>query len=191
MNICIYGASSNEIDKVYIEKVETLGALLAQKGHTLIFGGGGNGVMGASARGVHSKNGKIIGVVPSFLNVDGMLFDKCDELIYTETMRDRKQKMEDLSDAFIMAPGGIGTYEEFFEILTLKQLGRHNKAIVIYNINSYFDEFLKMLEKTAETGFMKKTCLEIFMVTDDENKIIDYLESYVPENADVRNFKNI
>ncbi len=191
MNICIYGASSNEIDKIYIDKVETLGALLAKGGHTLIFGGGGNGVMGASARGVHSKSGKIIGVVPSFLNVDGMLFDKCDELIYTETMRDRKQKMEDLSDAFIMAPGGIGTYEEFFEILTLKQLGRHNKAIVVYNINSYFDEFLRMLEKTAETGFMKKTCLDIFMVTDDENKIIDYLENYIPEDADVKKFKNI
>ncbi len=191
MNICIYGASSNEIDKIYIDKVEALGALLAKKGHTLIFGGGGNGVMGASARGVHSENGKIIGVVPSFLNVDGMLFDKCDELIYTETMRDRKQKMEDLSDAFIMAPGGIGTYEEFFEILTLKQLGRHNKAIVIYNINSYFDEFLRMLEKTAETRFMKKTCLDIFMVTDDEKKIIDYLENYIPEDADVKKFKNI
>lgn len=191
MNICIYGASSNEIDKLYIDKVESLGALLAKKGHTLIFGGGGNGVMGASARGVNSEKGKIIGVVPSFLNVDGMLFDKCDEIIYTETMRERKQKMEDLSDAFIMAPGGIGTYEEFFEILTLKQLGRHSKAIVIYNINSYFDKFLKMLEKTAKTGFMKKTCLDIFMVSDDEKEIMEYIENYIPENADVKKFKDI
>ena len=90
---------------------------MADRGHNLVYGAGGQGLMGAVARGVHEKNGNIVGVVPSFFNVDGVLFGDCNELIFTETMRERKQIMEDRSDAFIMTPGGIGTFEEFFEIL--------------------------------------------------------------------------
>ena len=100
-----------------------------------MYGAGANGLMGAVARGVCEENGTIIGVTPSFFNVDGILFENVSELITTETMRERKQIMEDKADAFIVTPGGIGTLEEFFEILTLKQLGRHGKAIVIFNQN--------------------------------------------------------
>ena len=146
MKICVYGAASPTIDPQYMKKVEEMGSEMAKRGHSLVFGGGGNGLMGAAARGVVRAKGKVIGVAPSFFQVDGVLFEECSELIYTETMRERKQIMEEKADAFVMLPGGIGTFDEFFEILTLKQLGRHNKAIVIFNIDGYYDNMLKMME---------------------------------------------
>lgn len=188
MNICVYGASSNDIDKSYISAVEQLGYMIAERGHTLVFGAGGRGLMGAVARGVTSKNGHIIGVTPSFFDVDGILYEGDMELIKTNTMRERKQIMEDRSDAFIMVPGGIGTYEEFFEILTLKQLGRHGKAIVIYNINGFFDELLNMLKATADKGFMSGATNEIYIVMDNSVEILDYIEKYTPEVGRVFKF---
>ena len=105
----------------------------------LVFGGGAQGMMGAAARGVRDGGGSIIGVAPDFFDVDGVLFPDCTEFIYTKTMRERKQILEDSSDAFIITPGGFGTLDEFFEILTLKQLERHNKAIVVLNVAGYYD----------------------------------------------------
>lgn len=188
MNICIYGASSDEISDGYIEVVEEFGSKLAKRGHTLVFGAGGQGLMGASARGAAKENGKIIGVAPSFLNVDGRLFKDCTEFISTETMRERKQIMEDRSDAFIMVPGGIGTFEEFFEILTLKQLGRHGKAIVVYNIENYYNPLLKMLQDGVTKGFMNQATNEIYEVMTDADEILDYLEHYTVEIGRVFKF---
>ena len=156
MNICVYGASSNEIDKSFIEKTEELGAVMAERGHGLVFGGGAKGLMGAAARGVFSGKGKIIGIAPSFFNVDGILFEHCDEFIYPETMRERKRVMEEKSDAFIVTPGGIGTFDEFFEILTLRSLGRHTKAIAVYNIDGYYNALEDLLDNAVKGGFMKK-----------------------------------
>lgn len=104
MKLCIYGAASNNIDKSYIDSGEALGQALAENGHSIVYGGGKNGMMGAVARGVAALNGEIIGVAPSFFLVDGVLFEDCTEFIYTETMRERKQIMEEKSDAFIVTP---------------------------------------------------------------------------------------
>ena len=120
MNICIYGASSELIDAKYMEETEKLSRVLASNGYGLVFGGGAQGLMGAAARGFKAMNGEIIGIAPTFfMNVDGILYDQCTQFIYTETMRERKQLMEEHADAFLVTPGGIGTFEEFFEILTL------------------------------------------------------------------------
>lgn len=178
MNICVYGASSDTIDRSYIDATEYLGKQIARRGHTLVYGAGANGLMGAVARGVYSEHGTIVGVTPSFFNVDGILFEHVTELIYTETMRERKQIMEDRSDAFIVTPGGIGTLEEFFEILTLKQLGRHGKAIVIFNQNGFYDHLISMLRETSDKGFMSPATNEIYAVMDNANTILSYLESY-------------
>ena len=178
MKICIYGASSNEINKEYIEKTYLLGEKLSEHGHTLIFGGGAQGLMGAAARGMTSKNGEIIGVAPSFFNVDGILYDKCTDFIYTETMRERKFVMENTSDAFIVAPGGIGTFEEFFEVLTLKQLGRHNKPIVLFNINGYFDSIINLIENAISERFMKESCRDLLKSFSDINEMLRYIENY-------------
>lgn len=191
MNICIYGASSNIIDKTYILETELLGKEMAIRGHSLVYGGGGEGLMGAAARGFHEKNGKIIGVAPSFFKVDGVLYEHCDEFIYTENMRQRKEIMENKSDAFVVTPGGIGTFDEFFEIYTLRQLCRHNKPIAIYNINGYFNPLLEMLERAVEQKFMKSASTQLFGVFDSPAELCDYLENYSAEALDINQFKNI
>lgn len=189
MNICVYGASSAKIDKEYTKSGEILGRVLASRGHTLIFGGGQNGLMGAVARGAKEKGGKIIGVAPSFFNVDGVLFDGCTEFIYTETMRERKQTMEALADAFIMTPGGIGTFEEFFEILTLKQLGRHEKPIAVLNTNDYFNALLEQLEDSVDEDFMTAATLSLFSVSDTPEGVISAIENDGGVSGSVADFK--
>ena len=119
------------------------------------------------------------------------MFEDCTDFIYTETMRERKQIMEDNSDCFIVTPGGIGKFEEFFEIVTLKQLRRHEKAIVIYNINGYYDEMDIMMEKAIKDGFMKEACRSLYKYFDDGDEMLDYLESYVPVKAKPKEYKNV
>lgn len=191
MNICVYGASSSAIDKSYILDGEKLGELLAQRGHTLVFGGGNHGLMGAAARGAKKGGAKIIGVTPSFFNVDGILYPECDELLRTETMRERKQLMEDLSDAFIMTPGGIGTFEEFFEILTLSQLGRHTKPISVLNTNGYFNPLIEMMERAVKEEFMTEQTLSLFKVFENIEDAVVYVEQTVNEVQDLSVYKKI
>ncbi len=191
MNICVYGASSDAIDKEYIITGELLGEAMAKRGHTLIFGGGAAGLMGATARGAAKQNGKIVGIAPSFFNVDGVLFDKCTEFIYTETMRERKQLLEDMSDAFIMSPGGIGTYEEFFEVLTLKQLCRHNKPITVLNTKGYYTPIDTLLKETAKNGFMREESLNLYKICENVNEILDYIENYTPPECDIEEMKHL
>ena len=191
MRICLYGASSNEIDKKYIEAAEKLGYEFAKKGHGMVYGAGANGLMGAAARGFTKGGGEIIGVAPEFFNVDGVLYDKCTKLIRTETMRERKRIMEEYADAFVVVPGGIGTFDEFFEILTLKQLGRHNKAIVVYNAYGYYDAMAEMLKNAVDYGFMKEIKGVIYEILNNGDDLVKYLENYKSENFDVRKLKNI
>ena len=191
MNICVFGAASDYIDDIYKENGEELGQLLSQKGHTLIFGGGAGGLMGAVARGVYAEGGKIIGVAPGFFNVDGVLFENCTEFITTESMRERKYIMEEKADAFIVAPGGIGTFEEFFEVLTLKQLGRHEKAIVIINTNGYYDKMIELLDHTKDKHFMTDKCLELFKVVETAQEAFSYIESYKPKKYNIVTMRGI
>lgn len=191
MNICVYGASSNIIDSAYLAAGEALGRAMAKKGHGLVFGGGASGMMGAVARGMTAENGTILGIAPSFFNVDGILYDKCTEFIYTETMRQRKQIMEERADAFVMTPGGIGTFEEFFEILTLKQLGRHNKPIAVLNTGGYYDNLWRMMQTAVEQNFMKAACLDLCGMFDDVDALVTYLEEYQGEDTDISGFKNV
>lgn len=191
MNICVYGASSNTLDPSYITAVEELGLKLAQRGHHLVFGGGAQGLMGAAARGVHRGGGNIVGVAPSFFDVDGILYQECTEFIYTETMRERKQIMEDRADAFIMVPGGIGTFEEFFEILTLKQLGRHQKAIAGFNVNGFFSAMTAMMEVAIEQHFVAPPCRQLYQFFDRADDVLDYLEHYKAQPLSVEQTKHI
>ena len=191
MNICVYGASSKAIDAQFTDAGHALGYLLAQHGYGLVFGGGDNGMMGAVARGTHDGGGRIIGVAPCFFNVDGVLYPHCDELIYTDTMRERKQKMEDLSGAFIVTPGGIGTFEEFFEILTLKQLGRTKKPLVILNTAGYYDNMLAMLRRTIDSNFMSAKTLDLFGIVDTPEQAIEYIEHYVEQEVDVEELRRL
>lgn len=179
MNVCVYGASSTQIDNSYIVSTEALGEALAKAGHSLVYGAGGAGLMGAVARGMTRGGGQVIGVVPSFLKVDGILYEHCDEIVYTDTMRQRKQIMDERSDAFVVTPGGIGTYEEFFEMYTLKQLGRHQKPIVIYNIGGYYDRLLDMLRYTVDERFMQAKSLELITVATTPEEVLEQLSCSV------------
>jgi len=190
MNVCLYGASSNEIDEKYIVATEALGEALAKAGHGLVYGAGGCGLMGAAARGMTRFGGHIVGVAPGFLNVDGILYERCDELVLTETMRQRKQIMEERSDAFIVTPGGIGTYEEFFEIYTLKQLGRHRKPIVLYNVDGFFDRLYEILQGLVADGFMKEVCLSLLSFANTPEEVLAKLEEDA-ELVDVADTKYI
>lgn len=189
MKICLYGASSPDIDSVYVETVEKLGRLIASKGHSMIYGGGANGLMGAAARGMTDKGGHIIGVAPKFFDNPGILYEKCDEFIFTDTMAERKQIMEDMADAFLIVPGGIGTYEEFFQVLTLKQLKQLNKPIAIFNIAGYYDTMNELLSHTVSEGFMREGCLGIYGLFDDAESLLTYLEKELETPPDLNGLK--
>ena len=191
MNICMYGASSTDLDKIYYDAAEHLGRRIAARGHGLVFGGGAQGLMGATARGLAAGGGRITGIAPRFFDKPGILYKECSEFIFTDTMRERKELMENLSDAFIMAPGGIGTYEEFFEVLTLKQLGQLNKPIAVFNVNGYYELLLRLLEDTVSKGFMKASCLDIFGIFDDADEMLDYMEKELVSPPDLSHLKNI
>ncbi len=191
MRICVYGAASNAIAKEFITITEELGREIAKRGHSMVYGAGANGLMGAAARGCHEGGAHIIGVAPEFFNADGVLFEHCDELIRTETMRERKQIMEDKADAFIIVPGGIGTYEEFFEILTLKQLNRHNKPMVVFNINGYYDTMQQFMRNGIDNNFMKEGCLELYEVCETIEDVFAYIDNYKPEVHDLLYYKEI
>ncbi len=191
MKICIYGASSNQIDKDFINAGEELGETIAKCGHAVVFGGGAAGLMGAVARGAYESRGEIIGICPSFFNVDGALFTNCTEMIYTETMRERKQLLEDMSDAFIITPGGIGTFDEFFETYTLHQLGILPKPIAILNTNGYYNPLIEMLKTAVEKNFMPQANMDLFFVSSNPQEIMEYFEGYTPTKANAQDFKFI
>lgn len=182
MLICVFGGASKKIDKKYIDEGYSLSYKLAKRGHDLIYGGGSEGLMGAAARGFKDGGGKIHGVVPQFF-IDGKmetLYDKCDKFTVTKDMTERKNLMEDECEAFIITPGGIGTYDELFEILTLKQLGRHDKAIAILNTDGYYDWMIKMMDDCVEKGFINEQCKKLIKYFTDTDELIKYLESYSP-----------
>lgn len=178
--ICVYSSSSNFIDKTYFELAEQLGEAIADKKDILLFGGGMRGLMGATATAVHRLSGKIIGVIPEALNQKGVVYETCDELIVTKDMRERKSVMDARSEAFIALPGGFGTLEELLEIITLKQLKYHNKAIVILNINSFYDNLLRQFDTTIEQHFAKQEATLLYHISQDVTDALDYIDTYKP-----------
>ena len=176
MNICVFGAASNSISPTYIAAGEALGRILSARGHAVVFGGGANGMMGAVARGAHEGGGEIIGVAPTFFP-DGAFSPFCTVFHHTETMHERKLKMETISDAFIVTPGGIGTYEEFMEVFTLRHLFRHEKPIALLNTNGFFDPLQALLSHTANEGFLPKSDLDLLFISPDIEAVLAYIEA--------------
>lgn len=176
MNICVYGASGDKLDRAYFEVAFELGKLLGRRGHSLIFGGGAGGLMGACARGASAAGAEIVGVAPRFFDESGVLYDGCTRFIFTETMHERKALMEDQAEAFIALPGGIGTFEEFFETLTLKQLGRHGKPMALLNTLGYFDALQELLLRAVEGGFLSRGCLALYALCDSPSQALDRAE---------------
>lgn len=191
MRVCIFGAASAHIDEKYIKAVEELGERLAKRGHSLVFGCGATGLMGAAARGFKRGGGYIKGVVPSFFKEEGVeqLFEECDETVYTETMAERKAIMEDSAEAFIIVPGGVGTFEEMFQVITLKQLNRFDKAIIVYDACGYYDILEEFLTHSCDEKFITHHCKELYKFTENPDEAIEYIENYQPENISLQKTK--
>jgi cytokinin riboside 5'-monophosphate phosphoribohydrolase len=179
-NICVYSSSSCNIDNMYFDTAAELGRQIAIQGDTLLFGGGLLGLMGATAKAVHQNNGKVIGVIPKALNLQGVVYESCNELIVTEGLRERKAVMDSKSHAFIALPGGYGTLEELMEIITLKQLGYHNKPVVILNVNGFYQDLLALFEQFIDQHFAKPDCRKLYQVTNDVREALAYIETYQP-----------
>lgn len=174
MNICLYGSGSRKIDKIYTDEAYKLGCEIAKKGHKLVFGGGDTGMMGACARGVHDNGGESLGIAPEWINDFEPLCENCSEFIYVDTMDERKNKFEENSDAFIISPGGIGTLDEFFEIVTLKKLKQIDSEIIIFNIAGFYDKMIEMIDEMDEKGFLYKQ-EELFKTADSIDEIFEHL----------------
>ena len=185
MKICVFAASSRTIDCSYVDEAFALGAELARRGHTIVFGGGASGLMGATARGAKSQGGRLIGIAPKFFDEPGILDKDCDEMIFTETMSERKKAMEDMSEAFITLPGGIGTFEEFFEALTLKQLGRHAKAMAVLNTLGYYDALEAMVQRAVDERFLTADGKDLYAMFTDVGELVSYVENYHAEPEEI------
>lgn len=191
MNICVYGAASSLIDESFIKAGNELGRQMAKRKIGLVFGGGRNGMMGAVAQGEKEEEGYILGIQPAFFEENNaeISFRGCTDFIHTETMRERKRLLDEKADAFIISPGGIGTFDEFFEILTLKQLGRHNKAIAIWNLNGYFDSMLSMMDVAVKQKFITDDCKALYKVCNNIDEMLDYIQEYDPKDIDLSKVK--
>lgn len=177
-SITVYCGSNFGSCKDYYQAAICLGAKLAERQITLVYGGGNVGLMGAIADSVLDNQGKVIGVIPSFLKQKEVAHLGIHQLIETQDMSQRRLKMIELADAFIALPGGIGTYEELFEVLSLAQLRQHKKPIGVLNVSKFFDPLLHMLQETAESGFMPIENLNLLCVSDDIDQLLEKMVNY-------------
>lgn len=178
MNICIYGSYSKNLDKEMIEVSKQIGKTLAKRGHNLIFGGGKNGLLGVIAKEVNYNKGKTTGIILNDSDMETFVYKDCTTLISKENMSVRKLYMEINCDGFIILPGGIGTLDEFFEILVLKNKGIINKPIVVFNYDNFFDDMFLFMKKIVNKNMMNDKVFELFFVTDNIDDMFNYLENY-------------
>ncbi len=173
-SVCLFCGSSDAADPIYTRAARDFGRAAAEAGWRLVYGGGGVGLMGASARAAHEAGGRVLGVMPDFLRSRERLFDEVETLV-VQTMHERKQIMYDQSDAFVVAPGGIGTLEEAVELLSWKRLDLHGKPIVFLNIGGFWDTFFALMQHSVETGFTPSAFLEAWVVRDTVQGAIEAL----------------
>ena len=173
--VTVYCGSSPRPDRAYFEAAERLGAALACGGFTLVYGGGAMGLMGAVADSVHRHGGHVHGIITEKLAGLELARETCDELEIVPTMRQRKARMEELAHAFVTLPGGIGTYEELFEMLVARNLKDHEKTLVVVNINGYFRSFLDLLQRGVDEGFIDPNVIRLIDVVETPEQAVELL----------------
>ncbi|RKN03349.1 TIGR00730 family Rossman fold protein [Aquimarina sp. BL5] len=179
-SICVFCGSSEGNDIKVIDDAFLLGEKMAQQDIALVYGAAKIGIMGKVAEGAITHKGKVIGVIPDFLKLKEVVHLGLTELITTENMHQRKMKMQELSDGFITLPGGFGTLEELFEIITWSQLGLHQKPIGLLNINGFYDHLLQLLENMVRNGFLKMENYELLLVDDDIDHLLQKMREFKP-----------
>ena len=177
-NICVFCASAKGENPIYMENAFLLGKLIAQKGYGLVYGGAAIGCMGALARGALEGNGKVIGVLPHFLNRREISQTGLDQLIMVDSMHERKLKMNELTEGSITLPGGFGTLEEFFEIVTWGQLGLHQKPTALLNVNGYYDFLVAQLKHMNSERLLKGKHLDMLLIESNIEKLLNQMEVY-------------
>tara|TARA_B100000686_G_scaffold104407_1_gene111626 strand:+ start:734 stop:1237 length:504 start_codon:yes stop_codon:yes gene_type:complete len=163
------------VDDRYKKVATELGQEIGKRGVDLIYGGASIGLMGCVAHGVHQEKGKVIGILPEFFHTKDIGYLDADELIVTQDMRERKAKMDERSDAFIVLPGGIGTLEEAIEILSMRQLKLTDKPLVFINTVGFFDKFNETISSMIEKNFAKENIRTLFAMTSDPKTALEYI----------------
>lgn len=178
--LCIYCGSSPGTDPEISNQARRLGNLLADRQITLVYGAAKIGVMGAVAQGALDNGGKVIGVIPEFLMIKEVVHTGLSELIVNDTMHERKMKLQELSDGFITLPGGFGTMEELFEVLTWSQLALHQKPVGMLNVNGFYDDLLAAMKTMVRKGFLKQENLDILLIDTTIEGLLKQMEAYKP-----------
>ncbi len=180
MKVCVFSSSSNALASVYVEEAVKLATLIGQKGQTLVNGGANVGLMERVLETAVSAGAKTIGVIPEKLKGHNLVSNHAKELIVSKDMMERKAIMRELSDAFVALPGGFGTLEEILEVITLKQLDYHNKAVVFLNTNGFFDDLFRQFERSYDENFAKPNYRDLYFIANSAEEVIAYLETYSP-----------
>jgi uncharacterized protein (TIGR00730 family) len=177
LSLCVFCASASALPQVHRDAARRLGEEIARRGHRLVYGGGDVGLMGEVARAVHDRGGEVFGAIPRSLVERELAYGPADELVVTETLRERKAEMDARSDGFIALPGGFGTLEELLEVLTLRQLHLHDRPVVLVNVAGYWDPFLAMVRAMIEQGFAPAGEGLLFEVAGTPEAAVDLVES--------------
>ena len=177
--ITVFCGSSFGTEDIYRSQAMALGKSLAQKGIELVYGGANVGLMGTVADGVLSEGGRVTGVLPHFLQSKEIAHEGLTELILVDSMHERKTKMNDLCNGVIALPGGFGTLEEFFEMLTWAQLGLHKKPIAVLNIDGFYDALKVLIQVMVDKGFLKAVNQEMLLVSDNIEELLNKMSEYV------------
>lgn len=177
-SLCVYCGSSSGLKPEYAAAARLMGGLIASSGRTLVYGGGGVGLMGEIARAAMARGGRVVGVIPSHLNTKERAYHEV-ELRVVETMHERKQAMADLADGFVAMPGGLGTFDELFEILTWNQIGLHGKPVGLLNVAGYFDALLGVIEQAVREGFAPPTARSRILVEDKPEALLTAMDAYI------------
>ncbi|SFD23714.1 hypothetical protein SAMN05518672_1011192 [Chitinophaga sp. CF118] len=176
--VTVFCGSSFGTDAIYEKQAALLGKALAIQKIDLVYGGAKVGLMGAVADGALNAGGKVYGVIPGFLKGKELAHESLTELIVVETMHERKKKMDELSDGVIALPGGFGTLEELFEMLTWAQLGLHKKPIAILNVDGFYDELISLLQTMVNKGFLKEVNQKMVLISDNVEDLLDQMNKY-------------
>ncbi len=178
--VCIFASSSNFLNEIYYEEVGELGRLLGKAGFDVVYGGSNLGLMWTCVQSAKHEGAKVFGVIPEKLhNILGAECSSiCDELHVTDTMRSRKAKLDEISDAVVAVPGGFGTLEELSEMIVQKQLGYNSKPIIIFNPNNFYDKLIEFFNQMVNEHFANESTKELYYVAKNAQEIVDYLISY-------------
>jgi len=183
MNICVFSSSSNAIADIYVKDAIELAQLIGQSGFCLINGGSNVGTMDVITREANKNGAKTIGIIPEKLRDFNLASDHAHEIIVSGDMMERKYKMREMADAFVALAGGFGTLEEILEVITLKQLGYHHKAIVFINSNGFYDDLFRQFEKSFDEKFAKESYRRLYHIANNAHDAMEYIKNYQPEET--------